>query len=188
MSAAFACSDQPDGSGVATCAGTMPAGAPIDTGTLGPHTFTVTAVDAAGERSTRTAGYTVVPRMPGSGHPTAAPRISKLTQSHRTWREGTRLARLSRHRDIPVGTTFSFALDQRARAMLAFAKRMHGRKLGNRWTLTFAAHAGTNKVLFQGRVSRSRQLTPATYTLTITAINAAAQRSRPHTLTFTVVR
>jgi hypothetical protein len=42
-------------------------------------------------------------------------------------------------------------------------------------TITFTAHAGTNKVAFQGRISSSKKLPPGTYTLIITAANVAGQ-------------
>jgi hypothetical protein len=53
-------------------------------------------------------------------------------------------------------------------------------------TLTFAGHPGSNKVLFQGRLS-SRRLVPGRYTLVITASDTAG-RSTPVQLTFTIVR
>ena len=55
-------------------------------------------------------------------------------------------------------------------------------------TITFTGHAGTDRVLFDGRISRSRKLKPGSYTLTITATNSAGQHSTPHTLTFTIVK
>jgi alpha-tubulin suppressor-like RCC1 family protein len=49
--AAYTCSD--------TCTGTVAKGAPVDTRAAGRHTFTVTARDAAGNRTSRTVAYTV---------------------------------------------------------------------------------------------------------------------------------
>jgi hypothetical protein len=57
-----------------------------------------------------------------------------------------------------------------------------------RGIMTFTAHAGTNKVAFQERISRSRKLPPGTYTLVITATNAAGQRSSSQLLGFTIVK
>jgi hypothetical protein len=59
VTAGYACSDGPDGSGVVSCQGTVVGGAPIDTATAGQHTFTVDAVDAAGNRASQTIHYTV---------------------------------------------------------------------------------------------------------------------------------
>jgi hypothetical protein len=108
----------------------------------------------------------------------------------------------------PLGTTFSFALNEPARVSLAFTQRVGGRKVNGRCVaqtnenrrqpackptvtrgrLAFTAHAGLNKVAFQGRISASRQLKPGRYTLVITATITAAQHSNTKTLSFTIVR
>jgi len=54
----FQCSDS--GSGIASCVGTQPPGASLDTAQAGAHTFTVTAVDNAGNQSSRTITYWIV--------------------------------------------------------------------------------------------------------------------------------
>ena len=46
--------------GATSCAGTVPSGSPINTATLGPKSFTVTAQDGAGNTATTTVGYQVV--------------------------------------------------------------------------------------------------------------------------------
>jgi Tol biopolymer transport system component/fibronectin type 3 domain-containing protein len=53
----YACSDP---SGVASCAGPVADGAPVDTSTLGSKTFTVTAEDELGTVSSRSVTYSVV--------------------------------------------------------------------------------------------------------------------------------
>ena len=55
----YACADEAGGSGVATCAGTVPSGAAIDTATSGAKTFTVTSTDRAGNATTRAVTYNV---------------------------------------------------------------------------------------------------------------------------------
>jgi hypothetical protein len=55
-------------------------------------------------------------------------------------------------------------------------------------TFSVIGRAGTNNVSFQGRVSRSQKLKPGHYTLVIMATNDAGQRSRPHSLSFTIVK
>ena len=57
--AAYSCSDQEGGSGVASCTGTVANGAPVDTSSFGEHTFEVTASDNAGNTSSRAVSYTV---------------------------------------------------------------------------------------------------------------------------------
>jgi hypothetical protein len=69
VDASYSCSD-PDGpSDVASCSGPVASGHPINTSTVGAHSFTVGAADQAGNRSSRTVSYTV--RAPsGGGTPT----------------------------------------------------------------------------------------------------------------------
>ena len=59
VAAAYSCADQPGGSGVATCAGPVANGAPIDTSSFGVHTFEVTTSDRAGNSASRTVSYSV---------------------------------------------------------------------------------------------------------------------------------
>ena len=58
-----------------SCDGTVAAGAPIDTSTLGHHTFTVVATSPQGPQTTQTVGYDVVDQTPPTiqiGAPTDA--------------------------------------------------------------------------------------------------------------------
>lgn len=57
IAASYGCNDST--SGVDACSGTVPTGQPIDTSSEGPHTFTVTASDLAGNTNSRTVNYTV---------------------------------------------------------------------------------------------------------------------------------
>lgn len=56
----YACADEPGGSGLASCAGPVASGAPIDTASVGAHAFAVTGADNAGNAVTLTHGYGVV--------------------------------------------------------------------------------------------------------------------------------
>jgi hypothetical protein len=135
------------------------------------------------------------------------PAVQNARQSTTRWREGNRLARVSRAK-TPTGTTFSFSLGEQATVAFSFAQRVSGRKVGvecvtqtakNRrkpacmrtttaGTLTFTGHSGTNKVAFQGRISPVKKLKPGRYTLVITATNSAGARSAPQSLSFTIVK
>lgn len=144
--------------------------------------------------------------------PPLAPTLSGLSQTAKTWREGTKLAQLSAsggkgRRKLPVGTTFSFKLDRPAQVTFMFTQPARGRKVGrhcvppthrNRHklrcprtvpagTLSFAAHAGVSKVRFQGLISKRKKLKPGSYKLLVTA-TAAGKRSHPGKLSFTIVR
>jgi hypothetical protein len=136
----------------------------------------------------------------------APPSIANVAESHRSWREGRKLAHSSTT-SPPIGTTFSFSLNERASVSFMFTQQVGGRKVKGKCvaptpsntrmpackrvvtagTLSFAAHAGANKVSFQGRISRSKVLKPGAYALLITATNAARQHASPRRLSFTIV-
>jgi hypothetical protein len=137
----------------------------------------------------------------------APPTITRPSETHRVWREGNRLASFSRKHRAPVGTTFTFSLNEQAQVSFTFTQRVAGRQVRGKCVaqtrpnrrkrachrtitagaLAFTAHPDGNKVAFQGRLSASQKLKPGNYTLTITAINAARQRSNPEKLSFTIV-
>jgi FG-GAP repeat len=143
----------------------------------------------------------------GVGTTPGPPFIYSVRETNRVWREGNKLARVAK-RKLPVGTTFSFTVNQQARISFAFARPVVGRRVNgrcvarttknrrrhacrravNRGTTAFAGRFGKNKVSFEGRISRSKKLPRGTYTLTITAANSVGQRSSPKQLTFTIVR
>lgn len=54
----YSCSDR-GGSGLATCSSSVAPGAPLDTDTVGAHSFVVTATDGDGSTTTRTVRYQV---------------------------------------------------------------------------------------------------------------------------------
>jgi hypothetical protein len=58
--AGYSCADEAGGSGVATCEGTLPVGARLDTSRVGGQTFTVRTSDNAGNAASKTVSYSVV--------------------------------------------------------------------------------------------------------------------------------
>lgn len=154
--------------------------------------------------------FTTAPAPGSKLGPSTTPTVTKATQSHVLWREGSKLAVLSRRskKKAPLGTTFSFVLDQQSTVRFNFTQQVSGRTVGGRCvaqakqnrhkrsckrtltrgTLSFAAHAGANKLAFQGLIARSKKLPLGSYTLLITALNKAGQRSRAQVLRFTIVR
>jgi PKD domain len=62
--AGYSCAEGTNGPGVASCAGPVASGSPIDTSTAGAHSFTVTATSVDGQVSTQTVSYTV--RLPSN--------------------------------------------------------------------------------------------------------------------------
>jgi hypothetical protein len=61
VAASYGCTEAAGGPGIQSCAGTVAAGAPIDTTEPGQHTFTVTAISNDGQHAALTFHYTVVP-------------------------------------------------------------------------------------------------------------------------------
>lgn len=61
VTASYSCTDAT--SGVASCTGTVANGSPVDTSTLGAHTFTVNANDVATNPATKSVNYTVAYRI-----------------------------------------------------------------------------------------------------------------------------
>jgi len=212
VDASYACS-APAGATVTACAGPVANGAAIETSTLGAHTFTVETADSDGLRASQSVGYTVVAAPPcACGLPLLllhAPTLSGLSETARTWREGSALASISANKNgkkkPPLGTTFSFTLNVPASVTFRFTQAAAGRKVGRtclaqtrrnkgkrRCTrtvpagaLTFSAHAGTNKVRFDGLISKHKKLRSGAYTLLATA-SASGRQSATSTLRFTI--
>lgn len=142
-------------------------------GYSGTDSFTFDASDGTNVSSPATAMIAVgaPPALPSGSAPPPAARVTKVTQSHRRWREG-------KH----GGTTFSFTLNKAARVTLTFTitQKNRRRTLGK---LTLTGHAGRNKIAFNGRINRHTKLKPGTYTVTI-----RTGSSTPHRLTFTILK
>jgi virginiamycin B lyase len=68
----YACADEDGGSGLASCDGSVPDGAPLDTAALGTHVLSVAASDNAGNTASASAGYMVVAGMSGKLAPLPA--------------------------------------------------------------------------------------------------------------------
>jgi hypothetical protein len=136
------------------------------------------------------------------------PHVSNASQTHKRWREGPHAATFARRARLPVGTTFSFRLNTSASVTFAFTQKTPGRSVRGkcvaqtprnrhkhrcsrvltRGTLSFAGHAGTNKVAFDGVIQRRKRLAPGSYTLLISASNSPPARSNTAALSFTIVR
>lgn len=180
--------------------------------TAGTYKVVLTSADALANATSASATVTIAPaptRTLRTVAPTSmTPSVTDLTQSHSHWREGTRLASFARKNKAPLGTTFSFTLNEQARLRFAFTQQVSGRKVKGRCvvktkknrkrpacmravtegTLSFTGHVGKNRVSFQGRISALRKLRPGSYTLLIVATNATGQRSQTRSLSFTIVK
>lgn len=112
--------------------------------------------------------------------------MANVREAHRVWREGSKLPKFARASLAPIGTTFSFTLNQAARVRFAF-RQILARRRPLRGVLTYSARAGAHRLRFQGSLSRHKKLNPGRYTLTITAANAAGQQATA-TLRFKITR
>jgi hypothetical protein len=102
IAAAYSCADEANGSGLASCTGPVAAGAPLDTATPGPKTFTVTASDRAGNAASLTHTYIVVAPPP----PTVNASVSfAFARAHGGLRFTSLLVK-----DVPRGATVTARL------------------------------------------------------------------------------
>ena len=131
----------------------------------GTHTGTVTATDPTGLTATATVSVTVVARQPAAVKDRTPPRITRLA--------------LHGHR-------ISFTLSEPAKLTLTFArragrhyKRLHG-SISHKET-----RAGRHTLHFSGRLGRHK-LTHGRYRLSVTATDAAGNRSKAATAKFTI--
>jgi hypothetical protein len=150
-------------------------------GTPGAHTITVTATDSVGNSSTQTQ---VVAVVAAGGNDHTPPVISGLSLTHARFRVARNAtAEIAAGRGRTAGTMFRAVLSEQA--TLAIVIR-HGR--GVRGTLVRAGRGpGAVAIHFSGRIGRTA-LAPARYTASFTAIDGAGNRSRPRTISFTVLR
>lgn len=164
----------------------------------GTDQFTFKGNDGTSDSLVAAVHVTVAPDTPA--------RIGSLKVSPSRWRLGSRLVQISRT-GAPVGTRITFTLDKPARVTLAFARAAAGRVVAHRCiavtrsnrsrphcarytpagSLAFSAHAGLNRIGFEGRLSRRQKLSIGSYRLTAGATDAAGTRSLQRTAGFAIV-
>jgi hypothetical protein len=136
----------------------------------------------------------------------ANPAVTGFSESAARWRRGRSLPRISSTGGAPVGTTFSFSLNEPATVTFAFTRSVAGRRARGRCVASHAnAHkarcrrtvsvgsfsvagkAGLDKVRFQGRLSSAKTLKPGTYSVSINARNANGLKGVSRSVSFTIV-
>ncbi len=204
------------------CDGTFTAtgdGAFTSTGAIGTIKFTY-VWSSNGKKLGTDSGYTITNKDQGDGiictetatgaygqasatsaavHVPPAITLTKVSETHKTWAE-----RHSKH-GPPVGTTFSYTLNQPATVVLKFTQQVKGRKVKGKCaaqthrnarkpsckltlklgTLKTTGLAGKNKLKFAGKVGR-KKLPAGSYEVTLTAETGPGDASR--TLRFTIAR
>jgi hypothetical protein len=181
--------------------------------TPGFHSATAKVTDPFGFSATALATVKVnAPSgapLPGGGPTAVVASLTGLSESYATFAVAaapTPLTATAAARRHHRGTVFAFSLDRAASVRIAITTTAPGRRVGGRCrpssralrhrprckaivtagTLMRAAHAGSNRVPFSGRIG-SKALKPGRYTASFTAIDAAGS-STPQTLSFTIVR
>ena len=142
------------------------------------------------------AACTTGPVAPGRG----------FSESATKWRRGHSLPRISSV-GAPVGTTFSFSLNDPATATFTFTQSVAGRRAHGRCVAPsqgnahkprckrtvvvggfgVSGKAGLNKVRFQGRLSSAKTLAPGTYAVSIAVRDAHGLKAISRSLPFTIV-
>jgi DNA-binding beta-propeller fold protein YncE len=157
----------------------------------GAYACQVTATNHAGSASQTSAAFTVTGT--GTPPPTTTPPTTTTTplaltsvgQSHKRWREGSKLRVVGGVRP-PLGTTFRFTVNKSVTVRFVFKQRLHGHNV-TRGMLSFSAAPGAHKVRFQGRLSKRKKLPSGRYTLVLAA-TAASGKTATKTLRFTIVK
>ena len=176
---------------IVSCVANTAARGHVDTTTVGTHRFTATASDSNGVSASSSVSYTVV---------AVRPQIGGLREAPSHWR-----AHGSKRTRLPVGTIFSFSLDQAAKVTLRFTRKSSGRRKSGRCVAASAAptgsptcplsvatgnfsidaQRGSNAISFNGRTSTG-DLGAGSYTVTVTAVGLSGTPSPPKSLHFTV--
>jgi hypothetical protein len=174
--------------------------------------LTVVLTDAYGSSVTHTLPL-LTAAAPAPPVSVEAPKLSALKQSVRRWVLGTKLSRLVasvpatvRRGGMPVGTTFSFRLDQSAQVTLTFRHATQGRRVAGKCvvrtrsnaakphctrtltdgTIRVNAAGGNSRLRFDGRVNSMKKLTSRSYSVAVSAKNAAGKTSTAQVLHFTI--
>jgi Tol biopolymer transport system component len=152
------------------------------------------------------------PAPPGAPLDKTAPVIGRFTLTHKRFAVGAKptavgAAKRVKQKRLVRGTSFNFTLSEAATIHIAIARTVAGHRASARKSCAVAhrgqkhncsrtlilltlvrAHsgAGANTVAFSGRFGKSR-LAKGSYTATITATDAANNRSAPRSAAFTVV-
>jgi hypothetical protein len=137
--------------------------------------------------------------VPGTGSTPLV--LGQPFESDERWRE----SRSKGSKKLPVGTVFTFTLNQAATATFTFTRKVQGRKVKGvcvartrrnlhkrrctrsiRSTLTLGGHVGLNAIDFQGQVSGGK-LPRGSYSVVVTVTNAFGQRASSAPLKFTIL-
>jgi len=164
------------------------------------YTFAVPTV--APTPPTTTTGAALAP----NGSQPATVVINGFSQSATRWRRGGGPPRISSSA-VPLGTRFSFSLNEPATATFTFSQRVAGRRVHGRCvpatqgngnkpkcrrtvkvgSFNLSGHVGLDKVSFQGRLYGTKTLKPGTYSVSLLARDSRGLKAASQSLSFTIV-
>jgi hypothetical protein len=110
------------------------------------------------------------------------PTLTTLSQSHSSWRLGSRAPSVNPAHAPKGGDRFAFRLNEPATVMLTSTSPGAASL-----RLRVAGKAGRNTVYVDGPITKHRGLQPGHYALTVRAENAATAKSASRTLHFVVL-
>jgi PKD domain-containing protein len=174
----------------------------------GDRTVSVTATDGVGNASTASGPVSVsAPPVPAGQTPpdTTKPTISSFAASPSTFAVGPKSTPLVAK--VARGTNFKFQLSELSSVTIAIARQLPGKRSGKRCvppsrrlskkksckryktvgTLKRSGVAGANKLAFTGRLGR-KALARGRYRATISATDAAGNKSAAKTASFRIVK
>jgi len=195
-------------------AGSVPVAVSAAIAGLAPSTsYTVTLTASSAQGSASGSAVKFVTPAPGSGGTTGATSnltITNLKLSPTRFRRGRRAATIARRatKTLPTATTISFALSQAANVKLSFEAARAGvlgahtcvalgktHRKGKPCTryapiprgVSSSAHAGTDRITFDGVLDGGSRLAPGSYRLSVTANTASASTTAAQRPAFVLV-
>jgi len=197
-------------------AGSVPVAVSAAIAGLAPATsYTVTLTASSAQGSASGAAVTFVTSASGSaGAPTAgatsAVTVTNLKLSPARFRRGRRAATIAKStvKTLPTATTISFALSQAATVKLSFEAAHAGVLVAHKCTaigkthrkgkpctryalvphgVSLSAHAGTDRITFDGVLDGGSRLAPGRYRLSLAAVGVGGSATAAQRPTFTLV-
>jgi hypothetical protein len=157
----YTCSDDDGAADVVSCAGTAPNGSELSTNAAGKHTFTVTAVDVAGNTTTRTVSYEVAAQR-------GTPVLTAFKIKPAAFRKSTKVSY-----KLSIRSSVTFTVSRKSGKNVGSFKRTSKR--------------GANKFTFTPRVGK-KKLKPGSYRMTARAKGPTGLLSKNVTRAFRVLK